>query len=125
MNSKARILIVEDNGIIAISTKMVLLEMGHKVLPIAMSGDTTRKILRDKRPDTVLMDINIFGPQDGIELADEIYRKLRIPIIFYSGSCDEDTRKRALQVPNSTFLNKPASDSMLRQTINEMLCIAS
>lgn len=124
MSTRARIMIVEDNGIIAMSTKMELMEMGHDVLPIALSGATARKIAKDNKPDTILMDINIYGPQDGIEVAQELYREYGIPVIFYSGSSDEDTRKRAMRVPNSRFLNKPAPHYLLRQTINETLDIA-
>ena len=121
MHSRCKVLVVEDNGIIAINTELSLIEMGYEVLPIAISGATVREILNDNKPDTVLMDINIFGPQDGIEVADEIYRLLRIPIIFYSGSSNEDTRKKALGIPDSIFLKKPATHAMLKNAIDSVL----
>jgi len=87
-------------------------------------GATARNIVNDTKPDIVLMDINIYGPQDGIEVAEEIQKKQHIPIVFYSGSSDEETLDRALKVPDSAFLNKPARYDVLKNTITEMLRIS-
>ncbi len=123
MKSKTKILVVEDNELIAFSTKLVLIRIGYDVLPVATSGETARNIVKDAKPDIVLMDINIHGPQDGIEVAGEIQKKQHIPIVFYSANSDEETLDRALKVPYSAFLIKPATYDMLKITIGEMLAI--
>ncbi len=121
ISTPPKILIVEDDGIIAMCTKVTLLNMGYDVLPIALCDTSALSITREHKPDLVLMDILIHGEKDGIAVAGEIQRQLCIPIIYYSVSSDEETRERALKVPNSVFLNKLASNNKLNQIINNAL----
>ena len=125
ISTPPKILIVEDEGIVAMCTKVTLLNMGYDVLPIALSDTSALRITREYKPDLVLMDIQLHGEKDGIAVAGEIQRQLCIPIIYYSGNGDEETRERALKVPNSVFLNKLASHNKLYRTINNALSIFS
>ena len=125
LSTPPKILIVEDEGIIAMCTKIALLNMGYDVLPIALSDKSALRITREHKPDLVLTDIQLHGEKDGIAVAGEIQRQLCIPIIYYSGRGDEETRERALKVPNSVFLNKLVSHKKLYRTINNALSIIS
>ena len=63
---KAKVLVVEDEGIVAMNTKLSLITMGYEVLPIAISGKSALEIARDMKPDVVLMDIQLRGGMDGV-----------------------------------------------------------
>jgi len=120
MNKKS-ILIVEDEGIQAMNTKLTLLRMGYEVLPIAISGKSAVELARRHNPDLILMDIRLRGNMDGIEAARIINEKTHTPVIFISAYADEQTMQRAQKTSPVAFLEKPVEEKLLGLKIREAL----
>jgi len=119
--NNSRVLIVEDEGIQAMNTKLALLKMGYEVLPIAISGKSAVELASKHRPDIILMDIRLRGGMDGIEAAGIIREEAPAPIIFISAYIDEMTTKRVAAVSPAAFLEKPVDEQTLGRKISEAL----
>ena len=119
--NKNKILIVEDEGIQAMNTKLTLLRMGFEVLPIAMSGKSAVELAKRYKPDLVLMDIRLRGSMDGIEAARIIIDNSHTPVIFVSAYADEQTMQRAQSTSFVAFLEKPVEEALLGLKIREAL----
>lgn len=105
--AKPKILIVEDELLIADDLRETLLSFGYEVTKIVSSGeDTLREIIKNA-PDLVLMDIKIKGDLDGIDTAEIIFNQFNIPVIFLSAFSSEDTINRAKIADSYGFLEKP------------------
>ena len=78
----SRILVVDDEAVIAMELEKMLLSMGHEVLGRASSGEEAVELARCFKPDVILMDITMPGKTDGIAAAEMIKRKLGISVIF-------------------------------------------
>ncbi len=108
MNSKGvKILLVEDELIIAMEIEMELKSLGFDVVGKSINYDTAIDISRKKLPDVVLMDVNLKGKKNGIDTAHDIVQFNKVPIIFISAYTDEETENRMRVVPGSYFLPKP------------------
>ena len=81
---KEKILIVEDETIIAEDMRSMLREMGYEILLKADTGEKAIQIAEKERPDLVLMDIQLKGKLDGIQTAGEIQARFDIPVIYIS-----------------------------------------
>jgi CheY-like chemotaxis protein len=106
----ARILIVEDEIIIARELEARLQGMEYEVVGIASSGREAIALAEEARPDLVLMDIVLKGDIDGIEAAEEIRRRLRLPVIFVSAYTDPETLRRAKITEPFAYIVKPFSE---------------
>ena len=107
IEKKIRILIVEDEYLIAFSFKRELERMGYEVLgPIAHGQEAIDISARD-RPDFVLMDLGLAGPISGLEAAQVISQQNNIPIIFMTGHSDEQTLEQIKAVKPVAYLIKP------------------
>lgn len=105
--SKIKVLIVEDELIIANDLKDILEDNGYEVGRIAKSYREGVDELEKDRPDIALLDINIKGAKDGIELAAEIRSKYAIPFVFISSHTDQSTLARVKEIHPYGFLVKP------------------
>jgi two-component SAPR family response regulator len=90
-----QILIVEDELIIAEDISNMLQKMGYDVIGIAMDFDEAVTILENNKPDLILLDINLNGKSDGIDLANVINGKCKIPFIYITSYSDASTLERA------------------------------
>ena len=115
-----KVLLVEDEYIIAMSISEMLSDMSLVVTGIAASGAEAISMIEVDRPDFIISDITIEGEIDGIDLAGIVHEKYRIPIIFLTGHMDERTIGRILQVPHHCVLNKPIDEQMLGETLNSI-----
>ncbi len=104
---KLRILIVEDEAIIAISLEHNLRSLGHTVCAKASSGAEAIEHVKAEMPDLILMDISLNGNKDGIETAIEIKSMYPIPIIYLSAYSDRETVRRAKASMPFGYLVKP------------------
>ena len=102
-----RVLIVEDEPLVASAVQDSLTALGHEVLGVTDSGEHALELAERLRPQLVLMDINIRGTLDGIETANRIHARLGVPVIFASGSADSDTLRRADNGAVFGYLIKP------------------
>jgi two-component system, LuxR family, sensor kinase FixL len=112
-----KILIIEDDFIIARSIETMLNEMGHVAVGIFGNGEDAAVFLRETTPDIVLMDINLNGKSSGIDLAREIGLNYNIPVIYITGYSDANTLNRAKQTYPYGYLLKPFNFESLKSTI--------
>jgi YesN/AraC family two-component response regulator len=104
---KLKILIVEDESLIAMSLKSQLSKAGYKVCKLATTGKEAVEIMKLECPDVVLMDIRLPGDIDGIEAARQIGEFSTAMIIFASGYSDLTLKERAMILHPAAFLIKP------------------
>lgn len=112
--SRARILIVEDEGIIAQDIETTLEKLGYEVPAIAVVGEEAIEKASELRPDLVLMDIVLWGGMDGVEAAAHIRERLHIPVIFLTAHSDNATLQRAKVTGPYGYIVKPLVERELR-----------
>ncbi len=112
--TNANVLIVEDEGILAIELKETLEKLGYNVLATASTGGETIELAAMHRPDLILMDIVLKGDMDGIEAANKIRSNLKVPIIYLTAYADDETVKRAKITEPFGYLVKPYNDKELQ-----------
>ena len=115
------ILIVEDEGVIALDMKKKLEHLGYSVPGIVDNGEEALGAVETLRPSLVLMDINIKGSQDGIEVAELIRARFHIPIIFVTGNTERQTLERARLTEPFGYTVKPVRVFDLRPQIEMAL----
>ncbi|MCX6081425.1 MAG: EAL domain-containing protein [Chloroflexi bacterium] len=116
-NPANRILLVEDENIVAMDVQQRLESLEYKVVAHAASGSNAIRLALELEPDLILMDIKIRGELDGIDAAAQIRAAKDIPIIYLTAFADEATLKRARLTEAYGYLIKPFEDSELRSAI--------
>ena len=116
-----RILVVEDEKIIAMDIRYTLKSMGFIDTTVVSSGEESIEAAARQNPDLVLMDINLRGEMDGVSAAEHIHSRLGIPIIFLTAFRDQKTLGRINRLQGFGFLNKPYTDQDLQAMIRETL----
>ena len=116
-----RILVVEDEQIVAFDLLQTLEGLGYAVVGTAASSDEACAHARSGRPDLVLMDVRLEGDVDGIQTAAMIRKEHQIPIVYLTGNADDATLKRALETEPEGYLAKPFDPATLRATIEVAL----
>ncbi|GAB1544918.1 hypothetical protein NUACC21_75940 [Scytonema sp. NUACC21] len=120
-SKKVKILVVEDERIIAFNTRETLESMGYVVLAIAASGEQAVEKAIQLRPDLVLMDIRLKGNMDGIQAAEQIWNTLSIPVIYVTGHSDKSTLERAKITAPFGYILKPVKEEELYIAIETTL----
>jgi DNA-binding LytR/AlgR family response regulator len=115
---KTRILIVEDDMIIAANLSLQLSKLGYEVTGIESRGEEAHIHTRLNPPDVVLMDINLKGKSDGIETAEKIQQISDIPIIYITANNDEATFQNARKTHPFAFIAKPIILNDLHRTLS-------
>jgi PAS domain S-box-containing protein len=115
--TSAKILVVEDEGIVAKDLQYRLIKFGYTVPVIASSGQEAINKAVEISPDLVLMDIKLKGPIDGIEAAQEIHKYLDIPVIYLTAYADDKTLERAKITQPFGYLLKPFKEKELQTNI--------
>ena len=105
--SKTRILVVEDERIIAEDIKMSLEESGYEVVSLESSADGAINAIRQHNPDLILMDIVLKSEMDGIEVAEIIRDQHQVPVIYLTSHADPLTIERAQKTQPFGYLIKP------------------
>jgi two-component system, response regulator PdtaR len=118
---KSRILVVEDDRIIAKSLRMILEQLGYEVTALVTTGQAAIREAKETKPDLVLMDIVLDGEMDGIEAARVIRSHLSIPVIYLTAHADHATRERADMTQPFGYLSKPIMKADLRGIVQEAL----
>lgn len=117
-SSPVRVLVVEDEILIAVDIRATLMASGYAVVGIAATADQAVATAIKERPNIVLMDIRLAGARDGIDAAREIRERLDIPSLFVTANADERTRKRAEATAPIGFLHKPFDAPALREALS-------
>jgi len=119
--AKARIMIVEDEVVVAMELAETLKSLGYSISATVSKGEDAITMAEYAPPDLVLMDIKLSGKVDGIEAASRIRERHDIPVIFMTAYADDNTLSRAKVTQPFGYLVKPASDQILRTTIEVSL----
>jgi PAS domain S-box-containing protein len=112
-----KILIVEDESIVALELNSRLSELGYTICGMVVSGPEAVTLAAKQQPDIILMDINIKGPYDGVETAEKIKAEYDIPIIFLTAFTDTNTLQRAKISEPYGYIVKPFEERELHTSI--------
>ena len=114
---KVKILIVEDEAIIALDIATTLESIGYLVEGRVATGEEAIEICASGSPDIVLMDIILSGKMDGIEAASHIMDQFGIPVVYLTANTDRNTFQRAIESQPYGFILKPAGNYVLYTVI--------
>jgi len=117
----ARILIVEDEADFSRTLEKHLRRLNYEVLGVATSGNEALRLVEAGRPDLVLSDISILGGLDGFELAEQIWKRFQLPVVFLTGHADPETIERVRQSQAFGYLSKPFRAGELKAAIEQAL----
>jgi len=117
----SRVLIVEDEGIVALNLEQTLIRLGYQVVGLAQSGSEALRLIDSCRPDVVLMDINLGSGSDGIETAARITGEARPAVIYLTAYSERRTLARAAETRPYGYLLKPFSDRDVHATLQMAL----
>ncbi len=107
MNKPIKVLIVEDEALIAARISVELDELGYEVSGMVTRAEQALLHCQQIPPDVILLDIKLKGKIDGIQLAHELNERVNIPIIFLTANADEATFNRAKETLPQAFISKP------------------
>jgi len=113
----ARVLVVEDERIIALTIRQMLEDRGYSVVGTAASAQSAIRQVKEFSPDIVLMDIHLEGKVDGIEAAKQIEAESDTPIIFLTAYTESETIRRASECNAYSYLVKPVQAAELHATL--------
>ena len=117
MGDAIKILIVEDEMVIAANISLQLTELGYEVTGVLPRGEEAVAHLHIDKPDIVLLDIRLKGEMDGIDTAIEIQKQYNIPIIYLTANADEAHFNRAKETNPYAFISKPFKKLDLQRAI--------
>lgn len=115
--AELKILIVEDDPLIAESIRMYLTRLGYIALEPAASKLEALEMLQKEKPDFAILDINLDGKQEGIEIGEFIHKSVDIPFIYLTGNSDKDSIDKASKTHPQSYLIKPFSPDDLYSAI--------
>ncbi|KAF5425354.1 MAG: two-component system, unclassified family, response regulator [Candidatus Methanomarinus sp.] len=114
---KARILIVEDEAIVAEDLENLIIDFGYEMVGSVVGADDAIQQAIEHRPDLILMDIMLKGNKNGIDAANEIKDMLKIPIIFLTAYSDLKLIEEAKNTEPYAFIVKPFQDKQVIASI--------
>jgi PAS domain S-box-containing protein len=121
MNTSAKIIIVEDEGIVALDLQQQLLDLGYSVSAIISAGEVVVQKVQEDPPDLILMDIQLRDEMDGITAMKEIQKNMRIPVVYLTAYADDEILERARETEPYGYLVKPFNAETLRTTVEMAL----
>jgi DNA-binding NarL/FixJ family response regulator len=119
--NELKILIVEDEAIVALEIQIRMQAMGFSVCGISAFGESAIQLAEKTKPDFVLMDIKLKGEMNGLDAAEIIKKKYSIPSIFFTAISDENTLSLIKQSSNPEYILKPLVESELLAAIQRLL----
>ena len=114
---KTRILVVEDEAIVAMDLQYKLEDLGYSVPALSYSGEEAIDLAHSLNPDLVLMDIKLSGEMDGIQAAEQIRDRLDLPVVYLTAYADEATLQRAKLTGPFGYLLKPVEQRDLHTAV--------
>lgn len=118
MKTLKKVLIVEDEMIIALLLERMVKNLGHQVIGKVTSGEEAITKVKANEPDLILMDIRLQGEMDGIETMSHIHQMCDTPVIYISGNTDSVNQEKIEQTDYIEFLSKPITISDLSRSFN-------
>jgi two-component system, cell cycle sensor histidine kinase and response regulator CckA len=120
-NRNSRVMIVEDEAIVAMDLQLRVEALGHTVVGTAASAASALRQVAETRPDVTLMDIRLRGDVDGIAVAEQIRRNWDLPVVFLTAFTDTSTVARATATEPFGYIAKPVHDRELDIAIDVAL----
>jgi PAS domain S-box-containing protein len=120
-HGEIKILIAEDEMIVAKDLALRLLDLGYQVTGTASTGELAVQLAQESKPALILIDMGLAGEMDGIEASEQIRARLDIPVIFLTDHDERDVPLRAKQTEPYGYLTKPLSHPILKITIETAL----
>jgi len=118
---EGRILVVEDEHIVAMGIKKMLKNLGYIVTGVASSGEDAISKAESTFPDVVLMDIMLKGDMDGVEAAKEIRERFDVPVVYLTAYSDNKILERAKRTEPFGYIIKPFDEKDLYSSIEVAL----
>ena len=118
---KARILVVEDEQIVARDLESGLTRMGYEVSGVASTGEDAVRQAAEAQPDLVLMDITLRGEMDGVEAAEQLRSRIDVPVVYVTAYADDTTLQRAKETEPAGYIIKPFEDGQVHAVIETTL----
>lgn len=118
---ETKILIVEDEAIVAEDIRNSLQSLGYTISAVVSSGEEAITKIEEDAPDLVLMDIVLKGDMDGIEAAGQIHSRFNIPVVYLTAFTDKKTIERAKLTEPFGYIVKPFEDRELHSTVEMAL----
>ncbi|MEW6601477.1 MAG: response regulator [Nitrospirota bacterium] len=118
---KARVLIVEDEGIVAMDLQYNLTNLGYSVCGITDSGEEAIQLTAAERPDLVMMDISLAGKMSGIEAARRIFDEYSVPVIYVTAYSNVEILEQFKNLLGHKYVFKPFSNEELAKAIKSLL----
>lgn len=118
MGSGPRILIVEDERMIAEYYRIIVENLGYSVCGIAKTAEEAVRLAEAEDPALVFMDVRLVGERDGVDAAIAIHHRKPVPTIYVTGSHEPETIARIRTDHPSDILRKPVLEAQLRDALN-------
>jgi len=119
--TNARVLVVEDEAVVAMDIEHRLINLGHKVVGVTARGEEAVRLGKELRPDLILMDIHLQGDMDGVTAAEQIHESFEVPVVYVTAHADEVTIQRAKISGPFGYVLKPFDERELRTVIEMAL----
>lgn len=120
-NAMSRVLIIEDNSLIAFSLQHMLEEMGHSVVGWAPTKPKALALARNTRPDCIVSDLNLERPGDGAAAVEAILAEHPVPVVFVTGVPEAVPRTGVLS--RALVLAKPVGKQELQQVMSQLITL--
>lgn len=119
--SAIKILIVEDEAIVAMEIEHRLTMLGYDICDVSSSGEKAIILAEEHKPDLVLMDIKLKGNMNGLIAARIIKEKYNIPSVFVTANSDQNTIKQIDELLHFEYLFKPIEEDKLKVAIKKTI----
>jgi CheY-like chemotaxis protein len=116
----AKILIVEDEFIIAWNIEEILQAFGHEVIDTVGSGEEAIALVAEQKPDLVLMDIHLQGDLDGVSTAKQL-NQAQVRVVYLTAQADDQEMQRAIETNPFGYILKPFTHEQLRTAVSSAL----
>lgn len=120
-NKNIKILLVEDNRIIALDIKESLEELGFNIVGSVPRGEKALSWFTSNYCDVVIMDINLEGRLNGLETAKYIIEDFHVPIVIVSAQTDEGSIQFAKDIGIQEYITKPFRPEQIAESIQRLL----
>ena len=118
---KTRIVLIENDEIIAQDIKDILEKNNYEVLAVLKSGTDAISAIRALKPDVAIFDVHLQNQMDGVDAVKILNSFISLPVLFITGYTDEKTLDKIHQVTVSSYLLKPFKEQELTAKIQEIL----
>lgn len=108
--TRTKVLIVEDEALIADNLAAIIGDLHYEVTDVCANADEAVKSIKNNPPDICLLDVNIEGEVDGIDLAAMLKKRIQIPHIFITSFSDSETINRAKETQPAAYIIKPYTE---------------